>query len=73
MKKMMAQMSRGGMLGGLGRKMMGGLAGGLGGLLGGGGDMGLGAGDDDFAANNGAAGQSLSQRIKRKKKRKKRK
>jgi signal recognition particle subunit SRP54 len=37
MRKMMAQMNRGGLLGGLGRKMMGGLAGGLGGMLGGGG------------------------------------
>src|SRR6187399_1238563 len=36
MKKMMAQMNRGGLLGGLGRKMAGGLAGGLGGMLGGG-------------------------------------
>ena len=39
---MMAQMNKGGLLGGLGRKMMGGLAGGLGGMLGGGGMPGLG-------------------------------
>ncbi|MEP7149641.1 MAG: signal recognition particle protein, partial [Acidobacteriota bacterium] len=32
MRKMMAQMNKGGLLGGLGRKMMGGLAGGLGGM-----------------------------------------
>src|SRR5258705_562366 len=42
MKKMMAQMNRGGLLGGLGKRMMGGLAGGLGGMLGGGGMGGLG-------------------------------
>ncbi len=72
MKKMMSQMSRGGgMFGALGKKMMGGLAGGLGGLLGGGGDMGL-DGDDDFAGNNGNGGESLSQRIKKKKRHKKR-
>ena len=75
MKKMMAKMSSGGMFGGLGRKMMGGLAGGLGGglggLLGGGGDMGL--GDDDFGGNNGNTNgsESLSQRIKKKKRHKK--
>ena len=74
MKKMMSQMSRGsGMFGGLGKKMMGGLAGGLGGLLGGGGDMGLDS-DDDFGGNNGNANgnESLSQRIKKKKRHKKR-
>ena len=64
MKKMMAKMSSGGMFGGLGRKMMGGLAGGLGGMLGGG-DMGL-------AGNDGDGGESLSQRIKKKKRHKKR-
>jgi signal recognition particle subunit SRP54 len=36
MRKMMAQMNRGGLFGQLGKKMMGGLAGGLGGMLGGG-------------------------------------
>jgi signal recognition particle subunit SRP54 len=77
MRKMMSQMSRGGMFGALGRKMMGGLAGGLGGglggLLGGGGDMGL-DGDDDFAGNNGynGGGGSLSSKIKKKKRHKKR-
>ncbi len=70
MKKMMAKMSSGGMFGGLGKKMMGGLAGGLGGLLGGGSDMGL--GDDDFGGGNGNGHESLSQRIKKKKRHKKR-
>ena len=36
MRKMMAQMNKGGLLAGLGKRMMGGLAGGLGGMLGGG-------------------------------------
>ena len=77
MRKMMAQMNRGGgLLGGLGRKMMGGLAGGLGGMLGGGGMPGLGGmlgsgsgsdfGDDD---SNGAPAKS----VKKKKRHKKRK
>lgn len=35
MRKMMVQMNRGGLLAGLGKKMLGGLAGGLGGMLGG--------------------------------------
>ncbi len=64
MKKMMARMSGGGMFGGLGKKMMGGLAGGLGGLLGGG-DMGLADDGDD-------TNESLSRRIKKKKRHKKR-
>src|SRR3954452_14753615 len=63
MKKMMAQMNRGGMFGGLGRKMAGGLAGGLGGLLGGGGGLtgmlGNGGMDDD------AGGASTSIRKKK--------
>jgi signal recognition particle subunit SRP54 len=63
MKKMMAQMNRGGLFGGLGKKMMGGLAGGLGGLLGGG-DMGL--SDDD------GVGQPVSKSIRKKKRHKKR-
>lgn len=64
MKKMMAQMNRGGLFGGLGRKMMGGMAGGLGGLLGGGlgGDMGL--SDDDETP--------VSKSIRKKKRHKKR-
>lgn len=63
MKKMMAKMSSGGMFGGLGRKMMGGLAGGLGNMLGGG-DMGL-------TGDNGDGHESLSHRIKKKKRHKK--
>jgi hypothetical protein len=73
MKKMMAQMNRGGLLGGLGKRMMGGLAGGLGGMLGGGGMNGglagmLGSGDFDEESND-----SVSKRIKKKKRHKKRK
>src|SRR6187399_1217173 len=64
MKKMMAQMNRGGgLFGGMARKMAGGLAGGLGGLLGGG-DMGL-------ADSDGDAGDSAPHRIKKKKRHKK--
>ena len=66
MKKMMAQMSRGGLLGGLGRKMAGGLAGGLGGLLGGGGDMGIPGDDDD---TNGAPSRSIRKKKRHKKRR----
>ena len=76
MRKMMAQMNRGGLLGGLGKKMMGGLAGGLGGMLGGGGMPGLGGmlgggagmdhGDDE---SNG----SSPKRLKKKNRHKKRK
>jgi signal recognition particle subunit SRP54 len=75
MRKMMAQMNRGGLLGGLGKKMMGGLAGGLGGMLGGGGMPGLGGmlgsgpamdyGDDD-------SGGKTSKSVKKKKRHKKR-
>ena len=75
MRKMMSQMGKGGLLGGLGRKMMGGLAGGLGGMLGGGGGNGfpgglpglLGSGADDEP--NGTPSKS----IKKKKRHKKRK
>ena len=76
MKKMMQQMNKGGLFGGLGKKMMGGLAGGLGGLLGGGGGMNglggmLGSGDDvDF--ENGGSSDSLSKKLKKKKRHKKR-
>ena len=72
MRKMMAQMNRGGLLGGLGRKMMGGLAGGLGGMLGGGGMPGLGGmlgsgsvGDDDA---NGSTPKSVKKKKRHKKK-----
>lgn len=77
MRKMMAQMNRGGgLLGGLGKKMMGGLAGGLGGMLGGGmpglgGMLGSGSamdgGDDD---TNGSSTPKSSKKKKRHKKRK---
>ena len=63
MKKMMAQMNRGGLFGGLGRKMMGGMAGGLGGLLGGG-DMGL---SDDNGTD-----PAMPKSIRKKKRHKKR-
>ncbi len=71
MRKMMAQMNKGGLFGGLGKKMMGGLAGGLGGLLGGGGNMAL--DNNDFGGNNsnGISSESLSQRVKKKKRHKK--
>src|SRR5690606_20295305 len=78
MRKMMAQMNKGGLLGGLGKKMMGGLAGGLGGMLGGGGMPGMGGGglagmlgagasDDDGGSEGG------TRRIKKKKRHKKKK
>jgi signal recognition particle subunit SRP54 len=75
MRKMMAQMNRGGLLGGLGKKMMGGLAGGLGGMLGGGGMPGLGGmlgsgpAMDDGDDSNGRT----SKGVKKKKRHKKRK
>ena len=73
MKKMMAQMNRGGLLGGLGRKMAGGLAGGLGGLLGGGGNpLGmLGGGSAIDHSDDGDSNDSLAKRIKKKKRHKK--
>ncbi|MBA2606466.1 MAG: signal recognition particle protein [Acidobacteria bacterium] len=76
MKKMMSQMNRGGMLGGLGKKMMSGLSGGLGGMLGGGmnglgGLLGSG-GTEDFGNNYEEATDSLSKRLKKKKRHKKR-
>ena len=74
MRKMMAQMNRGGLLGGLGRKMMGGLAGGLGGMLGGGGMPGLGGmlgPGSDFGGDEPSGGSSRS--VKKKKRHKKRK
>src|SRR5215218_10404144 len=74
MRKMMAQMNRGGLFGGLGKKMMGGLAGGLGGMLGGGGMPGLGGmlgsgSDQGGDESNGSAARS----VKKKKRHKKRK
>ena len=67
MKKMMAQMNRGGLFGSLGRKMAGGLAGSLGGMLGGMPDMGLDGGD------GGAQGNGAPRSIRKKKRHKKRK
>jgi signal recognition particle subunit SRP54 len=78
MKKMMQQMNKGGLFGGLGKKMMGGLAGGLGGLLGGGGGMNglggmLGSGSDvDFGDDSNGNTESLSKKLKKKKRHKKR-
>ena len=74
MRKMMAQMNRGGgLLGGIGRKMMGGLAGGLGGMLGGGGMPGLGgmlgSGPDMGDEPNGSAARSVKKKKRHKKKR----
>jgi len=78
MKKMMQQMNKGGLFGGLGKKMMGGLAGGLGGMLGGGGGLGGllggmgGGGDVDYGDDNGNGGdESISKKIKKKKRHKK--
>jgi signal recognition particle subunit SRP54 len=74
MRKMMAQMNRGGLLGGLGKKMMGGLAGGLGGMLGGGGMPGLGGmlGSGADQGDDGSNG-STPKSTKKKKRHKKRK
>lgn len=75
MRKMMAQMNRGGgLLGGLGKKMMGGLAGGLGGMLGGGGMPGLGGmlGSGSEYGGDESNG-SPSRSVKKKKRHKKRK
>ena len=72
MRKMMAQMNRGGLLGGLGRKMMGGLAGGLGGMLGGGGMPGMGGmlgPGSDLGGDESGGGSARS--IKKKKRHKK--
>ena len=73
MRKMMAQMNRGGLFGALGKRMMGGLAGGLGGMLGGGmglpGLPGMGTDIDHGDEPNGTKSKS----IKKKKRHKKRK
>ena len=73
MRKMMAQMNRGGLFGGLGKKMMGGLAGGLGGMLGGGGMPGLGGmlgsgADQGGDESNGSAARSVKKKKRHKKK-----
>lgn len=74
MRKMMAQMNKGGLFGGLGRKMIGGLAGGLGGMMGGSSGIGglgglLGSGIESGDDSNGSAPRS----VKKKKRHKKRK
>lgn len=75
MRKLMAQMNKGGLFAGLGKKMLGGLSGGLGGMLGSGGMGGLGglggmlgSGMDDDGPE-----QPASRSIKKKKRHKKRK
>ncbi len=74
MRKMMAQMNKGGLFGGLGRKMVGGLAGGLGGMMGGSNGIGglgglLGSGMESDDDSSGSATRS----VKKKKRHKKRK
>jgi len=67
MRKMMAQLNKGGLFGGLGRKMAGGLAGGLGGMLGGGmPGMGL-----PGLPGNGGTDEPVSTKTKKKKRHKK--
>src|SRR6476620_9591288 len=78
MRKMMAQLNKGGLFGGLGKKMMGGLAGGLGGMRGGGmpGMGGLGGllgGGGGMDLGNDESGDTGSKRVKKKKRHKKRK
>jgi signal recognition particle subunit SRP54 len=73
MRKMMAQMNRGGLFGQLGKRMMGGLAGGLGGMLGGGmpGMLpGMGGDIDHDDEPNGTKSRSSIKKKKRHKKRK---
>ena len=76
MRKKMAQMNKGGLLAGLGKRMMGGMAGGLGGMLGGG-MPGMGGGLAGMLGNGGGAGGddegSGSRSAKKKKRHKKRK
>jgi len=74
MRKMMAQMNRGGLFGQLGKKMMGGLAGGLGGMLGGGMGMpgmlpGMGSDNGGGDESNGSTPKSSVKKKKRHKKR----
>ena len=76
MKKMMQQMNRGGLFSKLAGKAMGGLGGGLGGLLGGGmsglgGLLGGGEANEDFDNNYEETKDSLSKRLKKKKRHKK--
>lgn len=76
MRKVMAQMNKGGLFGGLGKKMLGGLAGGLGGMLGGGGMPGTSGGLAGMLGNGGAdldneSADSTTRKIKKKKRHKK--
>jgi signal recognition particle subunit SRP54 len=78
MKKMMAQMNRGGLFSKLAGKAMGGLGGGLGGLMGGGGGLGglLGGmggngGGEEFDNNYQETTDSLAKKLKKKKRHKK--
>ncbi|HEX8734399.1 MAG TPA: signal recognition particle protein [Pyrinomonadaceae bacterium] len=74
MRKMMQQMNRGGLFGGIGKKMMSGMGGGLGGMLGGGlgGLLGGGGGAEDFDNDYEETKDSLAKRLKKKKRHKKR-
>lgn len=72
MRKMMAQMNKGGLLAGIGKRMMGGLAGGLGGMLGGGGLPGMG-GMAGMLGDGGADDEGSARSAKKKKRHKKRK
>ncbi|HYJ91333.1 MAG TPA: hypothetical protein VEV84_08495, partial [Pyrinomonadaceae bacterium] len=73
MRKMMAQMNRGGLFGQLGKRMMSGLAGGLGGMLGGGMGMpglpGMGADIERGDEPNGSKSRSIKKKKRHKKKR----
>jgi signal recognition particle subunit SRP54 len=73
MKKMMSQMNKGGLFGGMARRMAGGLAGGLGNMLGGGNPLGmLGGGsaiDHSVDEPNGSNGSKGIRKKKRHKKR----
>jgi signal recognition particle subunit SRP54 len=71
MRKMMAQMNKGGLLAGIGKRMMGGLAGGLGGMLGGGGMPGMGG--MTGMLGYGGADDDSAKSSKKKKRHKKRK
>ena len=74
MRKMMAQMNKGGLLAGLGKKMLGGMAGGLGGMLGGGGGFpGMGGGLAGMLGNGPMAPDegNGSSKVKKKKRHKK--
>jgi len=70
MRKMMQQMNRGGLISGLGKRMMGGMAGGLSNMLGGGGMFG---GGNDFDGGGEQHSAPLAKRLKRKKRTKKKK